>query len=133
MRFHIHFLRQDVSQILHTSINNPHHHKTNLTPIEQKGLKTVQKKIKDGEISITPHDKGLGFVVLEPQALKDKATAAFQNVTSDTNDRTKALEGKIQRKLLKLKKENKIKESDYKQIYPSGCTPPLLLPPRKSP
>ena len=59
-------LRQDVSSILHTSRNNPHLHKSNLTDSEQNGLKILKQKVKDGEISITPHDKGLGFVTLEP-------------------------------------------------------------------
>ena len=46
----------------------------------------------------------------------------------DTPNRTKTHEGIIQRKLLKLKKENKISESDYKQIYPSGSTTPTAYP-----
>ena len=121
-------LRQDVSAILHTANQNPKRHTSNLTTTEKKGLKIIKQKIKDNEISITPHDRGLGFVTLDPQSLKEKATAAFQNVTANTPDRTKTLEGSIQRKLLKLKKENKISEKDYKQIYPSGCVAPSSYP-----
>ena len=121
-------LRQDVSHILHQSMNNPHLHKPNLTQTEQKGLKQLQNKIKEGEIAITPHDKGIGFVTLEPEKLKEKATSAFQNVTTNTPNRTKTVQGTIQRKLLKLKKEGKISEKDYKQIYPSGCTAPISYP-----
>ena len=46
---------------------------------------------------MTPHDKGIGFVTIEPQKLKNKAEAAFQNVTPNTPNRTKTLEGTIQR------------------------------------
>ena len=121
-------LRQDVSSILHTASQNPRRHTSNLTTTEKKGLKILKQKIKDNEIAITPHDKGLGFVTLDPQSLKDKATAAFQNVTANTPDRTKTLEGSIQRKTLKLKKEGKISEKDYKQMYPSGCIAPASYP-----
>ena len=48
--------------------------------------------------------------------------------TKQKQNRTKLLEGCIQRKLLKLKNKGKIKESDYKQIYPSGCTPASSYP-----
>ena len=63
-------LRQDVSKILHSLNNNPHRHKSNLTTTEQKGLKFLQQKIKSNEIAITAHDKGQGFVTLEPETLK---------------------------------------------------------------
>ena len=49
-------------------------------------------------------------------------------MTPDTPNRTKTLEGRIQRKLLQLKKENKISDTNYKQIYPSGCVPPSSYP-----
>jgi hypothetical protein len=65
---------------------------------------------------VAPHDKGQGFVTVEPSKLKEKAYAAFQNVTSDTPDDTTKLEGKIQRKLLKLEKDGKLPEKDYNQI-----------------
>ena len=71
-------LRQDVSSILHSAHNNPHRHQNNLSKIEQKGLKILQGKIKKEEISVIAHDKGQGFVTLEPQDLKDKAKAAFK-------------------------------------------------------
>ena len=100
-------LRQDVSQILHTAVDNPQQQRSNLTTTEQKGLNIVQEKIKNEEIAVAPHDKGIGFVIQKPEILKAKAKAAFQNVTSDTPDRTKTLEGAIQCKLLKLKKEGK--------------------------
>ena len=74
-------LRHNVYNILHTAYNNPQRHKSNLTETEQKGLKVLKQKIKDNEISVTSHDKGLGFVTLKPEELKQKATAAFQNVT----------------------------------------------------
>ena len=121
-------LRQDVSAILHTANQNPRRHSSNLTTTEKKGLKIIKQKIKNNEIAITHHDKGLGFVTLDPQSLKEKATAAFQNVTTNTPNRTKSLEGSIQRKTLKLKKEGKISEKDYKQIYPSGCVAPASYP-----
>ena len=54
--------------------------KSKLTTTEQKGLK-LQQKIKIKEIAITAHNKGQGFVTLKPESLKEKAKAAFQNVT----------------------------------------------------
>ena len=114
------------SPILRPTIKKKH--QSNLSHVEQKGLKLIQQKIKNKEISITAHDKGQGFVTLEPDALKEKAKAAFQNVTTNTNNRTKTLEGRIQRKLLKLKNEGKIKEVDYKQIYPTGSVAPTSYP-----
>ena len=121
-------LRQDVAVSLHSLNNNPSRHKSNLTQTEQKGLKILQEKIKNKEISITPHDKGQGFCVLDHEDLKNKAKAAFQNVTANTEDRTKTHEGRVQRHLLKLKNEGKISESDYFQIRPSGSVPPASYP-----
>jgi hypothetical protein len=95
---------------------------------EKKGLASLQKLIKDKKLAVAPHDKGLGFVTLEPKKLKEKSYAAFQNVTSDTPDETIKLEGQIQRKLLKLKKDGKISDKDYNQIRPSGCVPPSSTP-----
>ena len=126
-------LRQDVSHILHQSMNNPHLHKPNLTQTEQKGLKQLQNKIKEGEIAITPHDKGIGFVTLEPEKLKEKATSAFQNVTTNTPNRTKTVQGTIQRKLLKLKKrrENQRKRLQTNISIGMYCT--YIIPSPQSP
>ena len=38
------------------------------------------------------------------------------------------LEIKIQKKLLELKKEEKLSENEYKQIYPSGSLIPVAYP-----
>lgn len=105
-------LRQDVSKVLQHSINNPHLYQSNLDQHERKGLSILNKKIKNKEIVVAPHDKGIGFVTLEPDSLKQKAYAAFQNVTSDIPDETNKLEGQIQRKLLKLKKDRKLNEQE---------------------
>ena len=102
--------------------------KSNLSKFEQKGLKFFKKEIKNEKIAVAPHDKGLGFVTQLPSVLDEKAYATFQNVTLDTPNRTKAHEGTIQRKLLELKKENKINDAYYKQIYPSGSTTPTAYP-----
>ena len=121
-------LRQDVSHIITEAKNNPQVNKSNLSKFEQKGLKFLKKEIENEKIAVAPHDKGLGFVTQLPSVLDEKAYATFQNVTLDTPNRTKAHEGTIQRKLLKLKKENKINDADYKQIYPSGSTTPTAYP-----
>jgi hypothetical protein len=117
-----------VSKVLQHSINNPHLHQSNLDQHERKGLSILNKKIKNKEIVVAPHEKGIGFVTLEPDSLKQKAYAAFQNVTSDIPDETNKLEGQIQRKLLKLKKDGKLNEKDYNQICSSGSIPASYAP-----
>ena len=123
--------RQDVSAMLHTARNNPHRHKNNLTETEQKGLKILQNKIKKKELSVNAYDKGQGFVTLELESLKSKAKAAFQNVTSDTEDRTKTVEGRIQRKLLKSKNEKKDPRERLQTDITLWMQRPLILPPQR--
>ena len=66
--------------------------------------------------------------LISPKKQEEKAEAAFQNVTFDTPDKTIAHEGAIQRKLLKLKKEGKLSDAEYKQVYPSGSITPSSYP-----
>ena len=56
--------------------------------------------------------------------LHKKAIEAFKNIKPENEDKTKSLEQKIQKKLLELKKSNKLEEIDYKKIYPSRSTTP---------
>ena len=49
---------------------------------------------------------------------------AFKNIRPENKDKTKSLAQKIQKKLLELKKSNKLEEINYKKIYPSGFKTP---------
>ena len=54
--------------------------------------------------------------------LHEKAMEAFKNIKPENKDKTKSLEQKIQKKLLEIKKNNKLEEIDYKNIYSSRFT-----------
>ena len=121
-------LRQDVSEVLLNSVNKPENHTSNLISKEKKRMKILKQVIKKDEVVV---DKGIGFVTFLPQELKDKTYTTFQNVTSDTPNKTDTLEGSIQWKLLKLKKEIKLTRGKYFQIRPSGSVTPsayLFIP-----
>jgi hypothetical protein len=60
--------------------------------------------------------------------IQKKRKERKKNVTSDTPDDTTKLEGQIQQKLLKLKKDGQILEKDYNQIRPSGSIPASSTP-----
>ena len=100
-------LRHDATSILKV----PRKPKSNLTHSQRKGLSYLKNR-KD--IAITPFDKGQGFVSIEREKLVEKAEKEFQNVSLDTPDTTASLERKIQQKLRKLKKEEKLDNQTYK-------------------
>ena len=83
---------------------------------------------KNKNISVTPFDKGQGFVSLDKEKLVEKSEKEFQNVKKDTPNTTGTLERKIKNKLRDLKKAGKIEDDLYKQIYPSGSTTPSASP-----
>ena len=83
---------------------------------QKKGLSYL-KKNKD--IAVTPFDKGVGFVTIENKKLVEKSEKGFENVKLDTPDTTDAYERKIQNKLGDLKKEGKLDNKTYKDIFPS--------------
>ena len=114
-------LRHEVAEILKKAPKP----KPNLTGPQRRALTELRK---DKEIAITPFDKGQGFVVIEKEKLVEKAEKEIQNVTLDTPDTTSSLERKIQGKLRDLKKQGKIDDATYKNIYPSGSTTPTANP-----
>ena len=95
--------------------------KSNLTPSQRKGLSYLKGR-KD--LSITPFDKGQGFVTIETPKLIEKAEAEFKNTALDTPNKTTAYEGKIQRKLRQLHKDGKLDDKTYRECYPSGSLTP---------
>ena len=99
--------------------------KSNLTGEQKKGLAYLKK---NRDLSVTPFDKGQGFVTIEKEKLVEKSEKEFQNVTLDTPDTTDTLERKIQKKCRDLKKEGKFDDATYKQVYPSGSITPASTP-----
>jgi hypothetical protein len=68
---------------------------------------------ESNDISVTPFDKGQGFITINTEKLVEKTTAEFKNVQSNTTNKTDLLQTKIQNKLKKLKGEGKLSEMEY--------------------
>ena len=94
----------------------------------------VIKSLRANEdILITKPDKGAGVVILN----KDDYNSKMKTILNDNskfcdlgssagNDNTAKIESRIQRRLLKLKKENLISASVYEAIRPTGSQRPRM-------
>ncbi|XP_072019515.1 uncharacterized protein [Amphiura filiformis] len=98
----------------------------NITKEERKAIKDL-KKVDD--IIILPADKGKSTVVLDKAEYEEKVTTmlgdkkTYEELPADPTQKYKR---KLVTKLTALKKEGKITESKYKQLYPTAENVPRL-------
>ena len=114
-------LRQNVSNILQKNLNLKI--TSNLTKDERKALKELQK---DGKLRVHEFDKGSGFAILTNDTAKEKIEEQLGKTTKAKIDPISRLTNKIQKKLCKLRKENKFTNKTYFELYPSDLIPPRL-------
>ena len=98
--------------------------KSNLTSQQKRGLNFL-KKSKD--ISVTPFDKGQGFVTLETSKMIQKAEAEFKNTSLDTPNETTTYEGKFNASYASSTKMAKLTTKPTRSATLPGQS---LLPPR---
>ena len=97
-----------------------------MTPDEQKALKRLKT---DENIVILPADKGRVTVVMDKTDYKDKMDSLVndkQTYEVLKRDPTPALQRKLNNKLLKLKKTDKIDLRRYNKLRCSVPQPPKL-------
>ena len=85
------------------------------------------------DIYITKPDKGSGVVILSKNDYNRKMGMILNDTTKflnlgpvDSNDNTAKIESRIQRRLLRLKKDNLISQNVYDAIRPTGSQRPRM-------
>ena len=74
----IHSMESELDQILQTSRPSKHKpNKNNLIPIEQTGLKWLEKMVSSEQIAITPADKGGSILIVDPKLLRRKTSTGL--------------------------------------------------------
>ena len=81
---------------------------------------------KDPDIDIFPFDKGNGFVRLTKAMSKVKMIEGIGTTKILPKDPTVTHMKKIQRTLLRIKKETNMPKELYRKLYPSDPIPPLV-------
>ena len=114
-------LRQIVSNILQKNLNLKI--RSNLTKDERRALKELQK---DGKLKVHEFNKGCRFAVVTNDMAKEKIEEQLGKASKTKIDPTSRLMNKIQKKLCKLRKENKFTNKTYFELYPSNPIPPRL-------
>ena len=71
-------------------------------------------------------DKGCGFAIVTNDTAKEKIKEQLDKATKAKIDPTSRLTNKIQKKLCKLRKQNKFTNKTYFELYPSYPIPPPL-------
>ena len=112
-------LRADINSIL----RRVHAPKPNLTKQERRGLAQLKK---DKDRLVLTAEKGVAMVVIDKEDYIHKAKEllgqpAYRKLDKDPTNRIKA---KPIRKLRTIKKETRLEESTYKNMYPTSCVPP---------
>ena len=114
-------LRQNVSNILQKNLNLKI--RSNLKKDERTALNELQKNDK---IRVHEFEKGSGFAIVTNDTVKEKIEEQLGKATKAKIDPTSRLTNKIQKKLCKLRKENKFTNKIYFELYPSDPIPPRL-------
>jgi len=114
-------LRHNVSNILLKQV------KKRLPSNLSREQHTALRELKDNnDIKIVPFDKGVGFAVLTKEGMLDKMKDHLGEAKTVEKDPTNTIVVKFQKELSRLKKEKKIDQRCYEQIYPSDAVPPRL-------
>ena len=110
-------LRQQVKKIL-LKENKP---RCNLSKEQFRTISVIQK---DPDVDIFPFDKGNGFVRLTKAVSKVKMEEGIGTTKILPKDPTVTHMKKIQRTLLRIKKETNMSKGLYRKLYPSDAIPP---------
>ena len=111
-------LRQNVSSILQKKLN--------LKIRSNLKKKSIKRITKNDQIRVHEFDKGCGFAIVTNDTAKEKIEEQLGKATKAKIDPTSRLTNKIQKKLCKLRKENKFTNKTYFELYPSDPIPPRL-------
>ena len=100
--------------------------KYNCIRVLYKFRKIVEKLSRNNSIMVLKQDKGRGVVVIDRKTYTEKClnllnTDSFIQLD---NDPTKAIEGKIQRSICKIR--NNLTRQEYSRLYPTGSSPGKL-------
>ena len=71
-------------------------------------------------------DKGCGFAIVTNDTANEKIEEQLGKATKAKIDATSRLTNKIQKKLCKFRKENKLANKTYFEVHPSDPIPPRL-------
>ena len=71
-------------------------------------------------------DKGCGFAIVTNDTAKEKIEEQLGKATKAKIDPTSRLTNTIQKKLCNIRKENKLRNKTYFELYPSDLIPPRL-------
>ena len=71
-------------------------------------------------------DKGCGFAIATNDTVKENIEEQLGKATKAEIDPTSRLTSKIQKKLCKIRKENKLTNKTYFELYPIEPIPPRL-------
>ena len=114
-------IRDRVANILSKNINfKP---KNNLTPEQRSALKELKSS---EEIKVVPYDKGSGFAVMTKDDMMLKMKEQIPTSKIITKDPTNSLVKKFQTQLSRLRREDKINNSTFYDMYPSDANPPRM-------
>ena len=114
-------IRDRVANILSKNINfKP---KNNLTSEQRSALKELKS---NEEIKVVPYDKGSGFAVMTKDDMMLKMKEQIPTSKIITKDPTNSLVKKFQTQLSRLRREDKINNSTFYEMYPSDANPPRM-------
>ena len=116
-------LRAKVASVLKSS-KPP---KQNVTKEERQAIKDLQKA---DDIIILPADKGKSTVILDKNEYEEKVNnmlADKKTYEELPDDPTPKYKRKLVSILTNLKKEGKISEAKYKELYPTAETSPVFI------
>ena len=102
-------LRQNVSSILQKKLN--------LKIRSNLKKKSIKRITKNDQIRVHEFDKGCGFAIVTNDTVKEKIEEQLGKETKARIDPTSRLTNKIQKRLCKLRKENKFTNKTYFELY----------------
>ncbi|XP_065668102.1 uncharacterized protein LOC136088337 [Hydra vulgaris] len=115
-------IRQNVSKILIKNIK--HRLPDNLSKEQRLSLNNLKKKMNG--LAVYPFDKGTGFVLINEEDAFYKLEEEIKHSVTINYDPTQTLMTKFQKLLCRLRKQKKLDNKTYFQMYPSDCVPPRL-------
>ncbi|XP_065642453.1 uncharacterized protein LOC136074080 [Hydra vulgaris] len=113
-------IRQNVSKILIKNIK--HRLPDNLSKEQRLSLNNLRKKMNG--LAVYPFDKGTGFVLINEEDAFYKLEEEIKHSVTINYDPTQILMTKFQKLLCRFRKQKKLDNKTYFQMYPSDCVPP---------
>ncbi len=112
-------LTDDTRELLKTKLRHSYDQYSRIK-VPFKHRQTVENLRKRDSIIVMKQDKGRGVVILNKTTYIDKCIEFLngEQFHKDNEDKTKLIEGKVQRALRKIKKH--LPDKTYKTLYPTG-------------